>query len=110
MGFPDDFTPFIPGLEMKYALHHAEENNIPIHFGGMVITGSTIQSLKNETRLNFISLLYRFNWRMREISHWRNEWYDEMAMVHNHGGEAYSEIIDDFRANWWVGMFDKAAP
>jgi len=110
MAFPDDFTPFIPGLEMKYALEEAEKNNTHVHFAGMAITDSTIQSLRAETRMNFLSLIYRFNWKTRQIRHWRSEWVDEMAMLSNHGGEGYSEIVDDFRANWWVGMFEKAAP
>lgn len=33
-GFPTDFTPFAPGLEMKYAIEEGEKNKAKIVFGG----------------------------------------------------------------------------
>jgi hypothetical protein len=34
LGFPTDFTPFHPGLEMKYAIEEGEKANARIVFGG----------------------------------------------------------------------------
>lgn len=33
-GFPSDFNPFSPGLEVKFALHEAEKNGADVCFGG----------------------------------------------------------------------------
>lgn len=35
LNLPNDFTPFTPGLEIKYALEAAEQNKAKIHFGGV---------------------------------------------------------------------------
>jgi hypothetical protein len=49
--FPEDFTPFTPGLEMKYALESAEKNNSQIFFGGVDFDPVTIEALRIETRM-----------------------------------------------------------
>ena len=33
--FPKDFHPFIPGLEMKFAIEEAEKVGAKVHYGGM---------------------------------------------------------------------------
>ena len=33
--FPKDFHPFIPGLEMKFAIEAAEKNCAEVKYGGM---------------------------------------------------------------------------
>jgi len=35
MAFPDDFHPFTPGLEMKYAIEEANNHNANVHFAGL---------------------------------------------------------------------------
>lgn len=45
--FPSDFTPFTPGLEIKFALEAAEKNKAKIHFGGVEFDPVTIEALRN---------------------------------------------------------------
>lgn len=44
--FKDDFHPFIPGLEMKYAIEEAQNLNSQVRFGGLAITEGDLLSLK----------------------------------------------------------------
>jgi hypothetical protein len=44
--FNDDFHPFIPGLEMKYAIEEAEKHNSKVVFGGLQINNSDLLCLK----------------------------------------------------------------
>jgi len=47
MSFPDDFHPFTPGLEMKYAIEEANKHNANVHFAGLAMNYENLQSLKN---------------------------------------------------------------
>ena len=107
---PEDFNPFMPGLEMKYAIEEALKSNSHLHFAGMEINGSTLDGLAHEKRLNFVSFLYRWWFKNTSLAHWRREIDDELAMLNVSGGEAYAECIDDFRASWWIKLFQKTAP
>lgn len=46
VNFPEDFTPFSPGLEMKFALEAAEKNNAKVHFGGVEFDPVTVEALR----------------------------------------------------------------
>jgi hypothetical protein len=35
VNFPSDFTPFTPGLEIKFAIEAAEKNKAKVHFAGV---------------------------------------------------------------------------
>jgi len=108
--FPNDFQPLLPGLEMKYAIEEAEKCGANISLAGMAYTESTIQALKNETRLNFLQFLWRWYYSNRKIRFWKWEWLDEISTMTVNGGENYAEIIDDYRVSWWVKLFEKTAP
>lgn len=58
--FPKDFHPFVPGLEVKLAIEEAEKLKIPVQFGGLEIDRTTFEALKVETRMEFLSLFYRY--------------------------------------------------
>jgi hypothetical protein len=40
--FPDDFHPFTPGLEMKWAVEAAEKQGAHVDFAGMAVTDGTL--------------------------------------------------------------------
>lgn len=42
--------------------------------------------------------------------HYNLEHEDEKGMLCVNGGEAYAEILDDYRISWWVKIFQKVAP
>lgn len=74
----NDFNIFSPGLEVKYAIEEALQHNSQIHYGGLAIDGSDLQSLKVETRISPFSVLYQhlrlatFGHYSREIRDFRN--------------------------------------
>ena len=39
--FPTDFNPFMPGLEMKYAIDYMVSKNKPIHYLGPILNDQT---------------------------------------------------------------------
>ena len=47
-GFPSDFHPFIPGLEIKFALEGAEKLNSKIILGGLELDETTLLALLTE--------------------------------------------------------------
>lgn len=44
-------------------------------------------------------------WATNKNKLWYSECLDNYASLDVHGGEAYAESIDRFRANWWVKYF-----
>ncbi|KAL4471692.1 hypothetical protein ABPG74_008585 [Tetrahymena malaccensis] len=106
---PDDFHPFIPGLEMKFAIEEANKQNIPVVLGGLEIDDVTLAALKVEPRLDPFSQLY-YGYRALHNSFWRREHFDNYATLDVVGGEAYAESMDRFRTNWFVKYFEKLAP
>lgn len=42
IAFNSDFHPFIPGLEVKYAIEEAQKLNSKVMFGGMAIRNSDL--------------------------------------------------------------------
>lgn len=52
--FPTDFHPFIPGLEMKYALETAEALGKNVVLGGLAIDEKALSSMRVETRLDVL--------------------------------------------------------
>ncbi|CAD8124528.1 unnamed protein product [Paramecium sonneborni] len=107
--FNSDFHPFIPGLEMKYAIEQAQAQGANVIFGGLAISNADLLSLKTEPRfdplsvsLNFIKLLSQVRWR-RE----RQDLAFQLAVL---GGEQFAESIDKYRASWFVKLFEKLSP
>jgi hypothetical protein len=73
-----DFNLFNPGLEVKYAIEEALHNNTHIHYGGLAINNSDLQSLKIETRISPLTVLINhlkyatFGHYSKEIRDFRN--------------------------------------
>ena len=45
--FPNDFTPFTPGLEVKFAIEEAEKLGAEAVFGGVEQDPITLEALRN---------------------------------------------------------------
>jgi hypothetical protein len=110
LNFPEDFTPFTPGLEIKFALDGAVKNNSEIMFGGAELDPTTIEALKNETRMYFHTVMWRLRQITRMQSAWSSEVHDFFKVMHTRGGEGFAESMDRSRINFLVGMFSKCAP
>lgn len=105
----NDFNIFSPGLEVKYAIEEALQHNSQIHYGGLAIDGSDLQSLKVETRISPFSVLYQ-HLRLATFGHYSREIRDFRNLQAKLGGEELAESIDRFRANWLVKYFEKISP
>jgi hypothetical protein len=110
LNFPEDFTPFTPGLEMKYALDGAAKNNSEIMFGGEEFDPITVDALKNETRMYFHTVLWRYRLFTKLQNAWASEVRDFYRVLHTRGGEAFAESMDRSRINFMVAALSKLAP
>ena len=108
-GFPSDFHPFIPGLEMKFALEGAEKLNSKIILGGLELDETTLFALLTEKRMDFIFTYLNSLFSLHNKL-WKNEYQDHYKILHTHGGEAFAENMDRSRLNWFVKLFEKIAP
>lgn len=76
INFPEDFTPFTPGLEIKYALEAAEKSKAKIHFGGVDFDPITIEALRTETNMYPHTLLWKSRVLIRNQNAWNNNFSD----------------------------------
>lgn len=108
-GFPRDFHPFTPGLEMKLALDEAEKLKSKVIYGGVELDEPTQYALLTEKRMDFLFLYYKgFGALHNKL--WKNEHKDHSNILHTHGGEAFAESMDRSRLNWFIKYFEKLAP
>lgn len=107
--FPKDFHPFIPGLEVKFALESAKKVNSQVVYGGFEIDQSTIDAFKLQSSINPFSLLRR-SFGLNSNNFWQREKRDVYNILTVQGGETFAESMDRFRVNWFVNYFDKLCP
>lgn len=107
--FPTDFHPFIPGLEMKFAIEEAKKIGAHIHFSGLQLNQQTVDALSHEKRMDALPFAWRI-YRSTKSRLWSNEDHDQSALLEVLGGEAFAEIVDRNRINWFVKQFERAAP
>lgn len=61
--------------------------------------------MRVEPRMDILNLFLNGSFVGNKNKLWYNEILDNYATLDVHGGEAYAESIDRFRANWWVKYF-----
>jgi len=106
---PSDFHPFTPGLEMKYAIEEAQKADAELLYGGLEIDAETMYALKVEPRMDLIPLLYRAFYSLHNKL-WKTEFQDNFRLLKVQGGETFAELMDRYRTNWFVKLFEKYAP
>ena len=110
VGFPDNFKPFTPGLETKFALDEASQLGAEVHFGGSEFDPITLEALRQETDMYFHTALWRARLFQRHSVAWKSDYKDFFDILHTRGGEAFAESIDRSRINLMVQMLNKVAP
>jgi len=110
VNFPEDFTPFTPGLEIKYALEAAEKAKAKIHFGGVDFDPVTIEALRTETKMYAHTLLWNARLLLRSQNAWTTDYNDFKKILQTRGGEAFAESMDRSRSNFMVALLSKFAP
>lgn len=109
-GFPTDFSPFHPGLEMKFAIEEGEKAKSKVVFGGKELGPQALEALKLEPDMYPHVALWRLRNFMKIQCAWAHGYQDWMNTLHTRGGEAFAESCDRSRINFLVGMFNKIAP
>lgn len=56
--FNQEFHPFSPGLEVKYAIDSAREIGVEPHLAGGAFNGETLAGLETETAVHPFNLMY----------------------------------------------------
>lgn len=59
--------------------------------------------------MDAFTLVYNY-WKMIQDTKWSREAEDRRRLISVHGGEAYSESVDRYIANWYVKAFEKLSP
>lgn len=109
---PHDFTPFTPGLEVKYAMQEAEKAGSEIYFAGTELNKSTLEGL-NSHYLNFISPIWRYFKQTQPSQAFSLSTLDIQDFFNTlrvRGGEAFSESIDRSRVNMMIHILNKWFP
>lgn len=110
ISYPADFTPFTPGLEIKFALEAAEKAKSKIHFGGVEFDPVTVEALRTETSMYAHTALWRARQLLRSQNAWASQYHDFHRTLVTRGGEAFAESLDRSRSNFMVGLLSKYAP
>jgi hypothetical protein len=99
-GVPLDFNPYMPGLEVKYALEEATKLNTKIVFMGYEFDKETNGRLYHETRFSILKAL------TRALTEFKNPAYDvELGefkrQVNGYGIKKFLESsCDSYFVNW----------
>lgn len=110
LGFPEDFDPFTPGLETKFAIEEAVKLGVKPIFGGEEFDPITMEGLRLETDMYAHVALWRARLFYRSQNAWGSDASDFFNTLKTRGGEAFAESIDRSRANLGVQLFNKLAP
>jgi len=64
-----------------------------------------MEGLRVESRMDIMNTWHNGTKTLNHNKLWYSEIMDNFGTIDVHGGEAYAESIDKFRANWWVRYF-----
>jgi pheromone shutdown protein TraB len=98
-------NPFLPGLEIKYAIEEAEKLNSKVVFLGNEIDQQTQARLAHETRFTLFKFIRRF---LGLNNYWKNEILDNKIMIAEYGFDKFVESCCDSRQiAWFIAFTDK---
>ena len=66
----------LPGLEVYNAIQYAKDNHVDIFWGESVLGNKAINALKNEKRMNFLDIGFRFLFLNNQVGYWNTEYND----------------------------------
>lgn len=108
VGLPIEYNPFVPGLEVKYALEEAEKLNAKIVYLGTEFNEATKLRLFHEKRTSILKgLLNMFNLPIR----YQFEIVDLRAKISNSNLESFIESnADSKQVSWFIAVLEKIFP
>lgn len=81
IAFPKEFSPFTPGLEMKFALEGAEKLKSNVVLGGLAINDTDCEGLRVEPRWDLLSLFRNGKTLTEHNKLWYNEVLDNFSTL-----------------------------
>lgn len=107
-GLPMEYNPFLPGLEVKYALEEAVKNNTKIVFLGEELNLDTRNMLVHEKRNTVFSLIRNY---FRLPQSYKTELLEMRMVLKERGMNNFVESSMDARQmNWFIKSMEGIAP
>ena len=93
-------NPFIPGLEVKYAIEEASKLNSKLVFMGPELSEETANKIKHDKRFTLIKFLYRY---FSMSNDYKFELFSNKTIMLNKGIRQFSESMMDIKSiNWFI--------
>lgn len=108
LGFPVEFNPFTPGLEMKFALEEAEKINSKVVFLGNEFDLNTEQRFHHEKRHTLLKAIYSFFTLNKTYAY---EIGNLNSILNEYGVKKYVEsTLDSKNMAYLIAVLDKIYP
>lgn len=108
LNIPIEYNPFVPGLEVKFALEEAEKLNSKIVFLGNEFDHNTVLKFEHEKRYTLIKALYE---TLTLSNAYNTEIRDVNAKVLEYGIKKFNEsCLDSKQMAFFVAILDKIYP
>ena len=105
---PIDYNPFLPGLEVKYALEEANKLNSKLVFLGSEFDETTTGRIIHDKRTTIMKLLIN-NFFQRVA--YKHEAFEDGSIILNKGFRSYCESSMDARqVNWFIKYVETLFP
>lgn len=108
LGFPVEFNPFRPGLEMKYAIEEAEKLNSKVIFMGNEFDSTTVNRFHHEKRHTLLKALSSI---LRLSTSYKSELFHMKAQLSQYQVKQYIESTTDSKQMaYFISILDKIYP
>lgn len=108
LGFPVEYNPFTPGLEVKFALEEAEKINSKVVFLGNEFDINTENRLHHEKRHNILKAIYSYATLSKTYAY---ELGNLNSVLNEYGVKKYVESsLDSKNMAYLIAILDKIYP
>jgi pheromone shutdown protein TraB len=105
-----EFNPFLPGVEVKYALEEANKLNSKVVFLGYEFDKKTVHRLHHENRNSILKALVN-SWKLYGNTSYAIEMKEFRDQVHSYGIKKFLESsCDQYFVNWFIQIVAKVFP
>jgi hypothetical protein len=105
---PIEYNPFLPGLEVKYALEEASKLNSKIVFLGSEFDETTAGRILHDKRTTILKILVN---SFKQRTTYKQEAFEDASIILNKGFKSYCESSMDARqVNWFIKYIETIFP
>ncbi len=109
-GIPIEFNPFLPGLEMKYALEEATKFNSKVVYLGYEFDKATMDRMYHENRYTALKAITN-TFKLYSNNNYSKEIQELLNQINAYGIHKFLEAsCDQYMVNWFVSILDKIYP